>query len=178
MPRFTRRLVREMSNGRWERRVGIWPREFGFGFAVLEGTDRLLDFGTKYMPRGYVNDDVVARVGELLAEYAPAHLVLEDVNASGCRRRPRVRDLLLHLARYAHPGCLVAVASEAEVRKHILGRTGGNKHNIADALTARFPEIECRLPRKRRKWAKEAECMAMFDAVALVVTSKIRPPPE
>src|SRR5213593_4712960 len=80
--------------------LALDPTSRGLGFAVLEGPVRLIDWGTKDAGRA---DSILAlrHLGGLLDHYRPDRLVVEDVSASGTRRRERVRDMIGSIQRIA-----------------------------------------------------------------------------
>src|ERR1700722_8116830 len=70
--------------------LAITPSYRGFGFAVLEGQDTLVDWGVRNV-QGDKNAHSLARVDELIAQYQPVVLVLQDVENS--RRHSRIKAL-------------------------------------------------------------------------------------
>ena len=63
--------------------IAIDPTSRGFGFAVLEGPRRLVDWGTKYAAKENRNTRCVSVVGSLMRAYAPDMLVLEAASPDG-----------------------------------------------------------------------------------------------
>src|SRR5215510_1841358 len=72
------------------------PTTKGFGYAVLETPFRLVDWGLAHIS-GEKESGAVARFEELLDQFRPDIVILEDAAASGSRRRPRVQKLLAKL---------------------------------------------------------------------------------
>src|SRR5882757_3467016 len=73
--------------------LAIAPSARGFGFAVLEGPDTLVDWGVKTVKRENKNAQSVKKVEELIVLYQPKMLILEDAEARDSRRSPRIRKL-------------------------------------------------------------------------------------
>src|SRR5215467_1326711 len=69
------------------------PTTKGFGYAILETPFRLVDWGLAHVS-GEKESGAIARVEELLDQYRPDIVILEDPSAPGSRRRPRVQKLL------------------------------------------------------------------------------------
>jgi Holliday junction resolvasome RuvABC endonuclease subunit len=73
--------------------LAIDPATRGFGFAVLEGPNRLIDWGVKE-----TKTDKKRRTLKLIAElidwYRPGIIVLEDISAQQSRRCNRVESLI------------------------------------------------------------------------------------
>jgi hypothetical protein len=54
-----------------------------------------------------------------------------------------------------------------EIREPFRGLQGKTKYEIAGILTAIFPDLLWRLPRKRKTYESEHPAMSIFDAVAI-----------
>src|SRR5580700_4618729 len=75
-----------------DRALGIAPSSRGFGFAVMENGDTLVDWGVRSVT-GNKNADALKKAEAMIALYKPTVLVLEDASAKGSRRSRRVRNL-------------------------------------------------------------------------------------
>ena len=64
----------------------------------------------------------------------------------------------------------VAIVTRPEIRERF-GHVGKTKWKIAKALVGRYPELEWKLPPKRKPWQSEDERMNIFDALSLAVTA-------
>jgi hypothetical protein len=147
-----------------KRFLAIDPTSKGFGFAVLEGPDTLVDWGVKHATG---NRECLQQAVALIGRYQPEVLVVERTDAAGCLRRLRARQLI---------GDLLALARERELRARRISRQTvlryfvksgfATKRQIAVALSIRFPELEPYLPPERKPWMSEDERMGIFDAVA------------
>lgn len=155
-----------------EKRVlALDPATRGCGFAVLEGPERLVDWGVK--GNDYRDERQLLRVvGKLLDDYAPDAVVLEDCTAASCRRRARARRLIRAISRVAiERRIAVRMFSRDHVRSIFSEETEATKYTIATTLATRFPELTLRLPPRRRLWMSEDYRMSIFDAAALGMTS-------
>ena len=63
----------------------------GFGYCVMEN-QVILECGNKEV-EGNKNSQSVFKIEKLLKQFLPSVLVLQDVNAAGCRRAPRIKAL-------------------------------------------------------------------------------------
>lgn len=152
-----------------KRILAIDPTPRGFGYVVFEGSERLVDWGTRNV-RAQKNRESIRAVSELLNLYRPQLLVLEDVNARRSRRRKRVCDLLAALELHGRErGLTVRRISSYRVKQIFLARGIRNKHQVARFIAARFPELERYLPPERKPWMSEDPKTAIFDAAALVL---------
>src|SRR5438093_245495 len=80
--------------------LAIDPSTRGFGFAVLEGPNRLIDWGVKETKTDK-NKRSLKLISELIEQYEPSVLVLEDYVGKGSRRCRRVAELLDGISRLA-----------------------------------------------------------------------------
>ena len=147
----------------------------GFGYAVTEGDNALVDYGHKVFSSDK-SIRTLAHVVKLIVRNVPEMLVLSDANAKGVRRAPRIRELHRNTVALARRHKLTVVkVSAKELRVALLGTEKGTKHEMAESLAARFPEeLASRLPPKRRAWESEDARMDIFAAVGLAVAGKGR----
>jgi len=151
--------------------LAIDPTSKGFGFAVLEGTDRLVDWGTRTC-QGDKEAACMKAVMELCDWYGPDVLMLEDCTARGSRRRARVRALLRRIAALAMKANVrVRFIPWSRVYPALIPEKAPTKDENARAVAARFPELARQLPPVRRPWMSEDERMAIFDATALALAA-------
>jgi len=149
--------------------LAIAPTARGFGYSVMEN-NAMLECGYKGV-RGNKNDKSVFKIEKLMRQFLPSVLVLQDVNAKGCHRAPRIKTLhrqVLGLA--AKQKCRVTLFSGIKLRITLLGDVKGTKHEMAELLARKYPvELADKLPPKRRPWENEDGRMDMFDAVGLAM---------
>jgi len=162
-------------NSPHSRILAISPSTRGFGYAVLETADTLVDWGVKSV-KGDKNAQCLAKVEELIAHYSPGVLVLPDVTVINTRRASRIRllgDQIIALASMYN--LRVPVFSAEQVKKTFFADCEGTKYGIAEILAKRFPEeLGFRLPPKRRPWMSEDYRMDIFDAVALALVYRLK----
>jgi hypothetical protein len=150
-----------------KRILAVDPNYRGFGYVIFEGPDRLIDWGVRHV-LGDKNNDCLRVVSQLIGLYHPDILVLEDVDAKGCWKRPRARELLKTLeSRGTARGLTVRRIARERVRRAFLVRGITNKSQMARSIAARFPELVPYLPPGRKSWMSEDLKLAIFDAVAM-----------
>lgn len=156
--------------------LAIAPSTRGFGFAVLEGQEPLVDWGVKAV-HGDKNQQCLVKLTELIAHYRPEVLVLEDVANTESRRSARIKALgrrLLTLA--ARLEVRVAVLSRQQIKRVLFADGEGTRYELAELLARRFPvELGPRLPPKRKPWKSEDARMDLFAAVALALAFRAQP---
>jgi hypothetical protein len=144
--------------------LGIDPTKRGLAFVFFED-GRLLDWGSR---RGGGNE-IAAFEGIL--NLCPADvIVLEDPDADGSERRPRMRKLLQSLTRAAEAReLLVRKISRLDVRRSWSARGVTRKHAVAKAIAEDFPVLEPLVPRPRKFYMDEEARVQVFDAASLVL---------
>ena len=153
------------------RTLAIDPSNKGFGFAVLEGTERLLDWGVAQV-WSQNDQEFLTRLEGLVDKYRPQLLVVEHPMDS--RRGPRAQRWLREARAYAESRSIrTAHVSRVQVRREFES-SGVTKFEIAVALSRLFPELAERLPQKRTLWTSEDERMNIFDAVSFGLTALIK----
>jgi len=150
--------------------LDLHPRSFGY--VVVEGPTRLLDWGVcSHRQKGVVSDALVRKTLRLLIDlWRPAALVLKNP--------PRVMQKPNHRRK----GILERI--ETEARKHRIpvrilednpvGSRGERltKYEIARRVAERFPVLRRALPPKRQIWESEHYRMSIFDAAALLFSQR------
>lgn len=155
--------------------LAIAPSTRGFGYAVLEARDTLVDWGGR-VASGDKNTQSLAKAEALILQFKPRVLVLEDAAIKESRRSLRVRKLIermVVLARRRKVG--VKLLSRKAIARVFFADGCGTKHDIAKVVGERFPdELELRVPPKRRSWESETRRMDFFEAVALGLAYLLR----
>lgn len=146
--------------------LAIDPSTRGFGFAVLEGPNRLIDWGVKETKTDKKRRSLKL-VEDLLEHYQPSVIVVEDYEGKGSCRCQRVGELINDISKLAARR-KIRVRSFARAKvKQVFSESGAsNKYEIAQAIAKRFPELAPRLPRVRKPWMSEDYRMSIFDAAA------------
>jgi len=156
------------NNSKFIRVLGIAPSSRGFGFALMEGKNVLVDWGVKAV-KGDKNERSLSGVADLIAHYEPNVIALEDTRSRESRRGSRVRTLVEEIVGLGKGENIeVKLFSRKELTLGTFPRGEMTKQALAESLAVRFPqELGFRLPRKRRAWMSEDYRMDIFDAVAL-----------
>ena len=158
-----------MSKSQRLRVVGIQPSTRGFGFAVLEGPERLVDWGLREVAKPK-HARCLREIGAMVARFRPDAVVFEDERARGCRRCSRVRALLHDVRSLAKRRKLKAPRVSRAVVRSVFAPGGKiTKHGIAIEVANRFPQLLRHLPAARKPWMSEDQRMSIFDAVAFAL---------
>jgi hypothetical protein len=149
------------------RTLAIDPTTSGFGFVVLEGSERLVDWGLGRLERP---DDSLfeKRIEKLLDRVAPQVLVLEDMEDSRRGERAIAWARLAQMCATKR-GIKVERISRAEVSERFAS-SGKSRWEVGLAISCFFPELAPSLPKKRRIWESEDRRMTIFTAASFALT--------
>lgn len=150
------------------RTLAVDPTTSGFGFAALEGSENLVDWGLAHMAV-QTETSYRARIEKLLDRVRPQLLVIEDMK--GSRRSDRAMRRAQIAARTARTrGIEVTRVTRAQVSENFAA-SGTTRWEVAVAVSRRFPELAPSLPKKRRIWETEDRRMAIFVALSFALTA-------
>lgn len=150
--------------------LAIYTTTHGFGFVVLEGPNRMIDWGTKDARRDK-NRVVLAKAAELMSWYQPDLLVLEHALGPESRRNDRIRQLhgqLVELAK-AHKTAVRQFA-RSEIRTAFASREAVTRYEIAEAISRELLDLAPWLPPPKKIWMSEDPRLSIFDAASLAIT--------
>jgi hypothetical protein len=150
--------------------LAVDPFSRGVGFAVLEGAERLIDWGIRTTGRAD-NAKSTRVIDKLIDRFRPDVLVLEDWDSAGSRRCARVQTLLDRIATEKGKRVLVRLITRRHIRAIGPLPLTSTKYGRARFLADRFPELQPFLPPFRKLWMPEDDRMAIFDAVSFAVAS-------
>lgn len=150
--------------------LAVSPSTRGFGFAVIEEPNELIDWGVKETKQDK-NAQCRTLVGKLIDYYQPDVFVVEEWKAKDTQRRARIRALLEELSKLAAVKKVQTRSiSRAAVRKVFSPSEAFTKQQIAITIASHFPELERQLPPNRKPWMPEDYRMSIFDAVSLALS--------
>jgi len=149
----------------------------GFGFVVMEGTKRLIDWGVS-QSRKCPASRIAHRAQKLMERYHPQVIVVEDI-LKNRRRSAKCRDAQLAIKTLARSKRVrYRRVSSKEIRKTFAAGKRISKDDIAEAIAERYPELGSRLPPRRKAWKGERPRMAIFMAAACAITYYARKVPK
>ncbi len=144
--------------------LGIDPTSRGLAYVFFED-GKLLDWGTR---RIQGND--LGALSRILALCPAEVLVIEDGNAPGCLRRPRIKRVLAALKKCAlAAGIEVRTVARQDVFHAWSARGCRSKDDIASAIARGLPVLQMILPRARGKYRSEDARIRIFDAASRVL---------
>ena len=147
--------------------LSLAPTSRGLGFAVMEGPQRLIDWGVK-STKAKENAQCIARAKELIRHYQPDVIVLED--CQGSRRGARVQQLIRSILRLSKEKKIPARCfSRRKIQQSFPTADATTKREIAFAIVEQLPELAPQFPPRRQPWMTEDHRMTIFDAVSLTL---------
>ncbi|MDD5657220.1 MAG: crossover junction endodeoxyribonuclease RuvC [Elusimicrobia bacterium] len=165
-----------------QRILAINPSSKGFGYAVLEDHLFLVDWGIvvcnrrrkKPVSRRQKNQAAcIDRAKELIEEYHPTKIVIEDCRHDSSHRCHDVQVFLSHILFAARKKNVPVQFVAPKTVHHAFARFGArNKEQIAEVVSEQFPEL-LPLPKHRDPWMSETYRMGIFDAVALCLSAML-----
>jgi hypothetical protein len=148
--------------------LSLDPTSGGFCYAVLQGPETLLDWGSRELP-SRAPEALRQRIGKITERYHPTLIVIEDTAQS--RRGEWARESAAAVEEFSREQGIEIVAVSRRQVQEDFAATGKTKYHIAVAISRLFPELEPRLPRKRKAWMSEDERMSIFDAISLALVA-------
>jgi len=154
-----------MTKPLFERVLALDVHPLSFGFVLLEGPERLIDWGVRSFRHGVnaVKVPMGKKLDSLVKEYQPSVLTV----GNGRIGISRQMKMIARLAAAHH--LRVRIVSRDSIRK-AFPQSNRNKHEIAKAIGDQCPDLMPYLPAKRKPWQSEKYGMSVFEAAALGLT--------
>lgn len=150
--------------------LSIDPANRGFGFTIMEGKEKIIDWGVKEV-RGNAINGYINKVIELIDLYQPDIIVVEDSVHKDSRRCQRVKELIKRIIGLAKEKWIKTYSySRSDIRKAFSQLGVSTKYKIAQAISKQFPGLSPRLPPYRKCFMPEDYRMAIFDAISFALT--------
>jgi len=142
--------------------LGVFPSTNGVGFALFEGPDFIVDWGTVGVRPESRLSTCSTWIGRMLRQYKP------DVLVHRAMGEDTVLQRLLQLS-VENEIPTVGISRE-EVRRAFSASKEASRHTIAAAIVLRFPHLSSFDPDRRKLWKGEDRRMGIFNAAALGLT--------
>ena len=150
--------------------LAVYPSPWGLGFAVFSGPWLPLDWGVKFIV-GDKKPQSLLKARELIDDYRPDVLVVEDYRAKGSKRGNRAREIIAGIEQLAAKRRIKTRRYSRAMRRECFSQFDAwTKHEIAEAIGESLPEFKTFVPPVRKIWLPEHYNMNIMDAVALVFT--------
>ncbi len=147
--------------------LAIDVRSQKFGWAVLEGSERLIDWGMKSLSYGDW-DDLNGSLKRLIERFDPDLLVVKRYRSHGSNKARQAVEVLVEHALKNEVG--FRRVSRKDVQEQFRGVEPFTKYEVALAVSRVFPELSDRLPRIKKTWRREDDRISIFEAVAIATT--------
>jgi len=108
------------------------------------------------------------RLVVLLKSFSPSAIVVKKERWDRAQVSTHIKSLVEVMTRVAATHSIpIKLIGDINVRQTFRNMECETRDEIAAALARIFPELQWRLPPKRRAWQSEHPRMSMFDAIAL-----------
>jgi len=138
--------------------MAIDLRRSRFGYAVLDGSNTVLEWGSgEIWADGKKRGDFKnTRLRSALRVSSPATVVVRKSQYRGSLDSPLKDRLLQQIKRDADGYSIpVVMISQAEIRRAFHLPKRASKYKIASVIAQRFPEVRLKLPVERKAWEPE-----------------------
>lgn len=146
--------------------ISIFINSLGFGFAVIDQKGELFDYGVITIRQKKTNK-CLNRICQIIAYFEPQILLLENPEVTKSRR---IKTLITNVSKFAENQYKVFKYSKEQIRNTFELFGAKNKFEISRKISEIYPELNTKLPEKRRLWDGEAYYQGIFDAMSLVFT--------
>lgn len=151
--------------------VAVFPNVRGFAFVLFEGPFALADWGIIRVRSAEKNRECIRRASQLLGQYRPTILVLQDMSERGTARSRRIRELNEALEVLAETQDIrTCFYSRDHVRQNAFEQGVVSRQAMAERIARHIPMLERFVPPVRKRWMTEDPRMALFEAVGLALT--------
>lgn len=151
--------------------LAIYATSKGFAFVLFHGPTIPFDWGLRGIRNPSRNRKCLEAVADLINQFQPLSIILEDTSEPDSRRTARIRRLyqtIVHLA--AANAIDVHRIGKGAIKKAFASVGASTKFEIAQAIAIQIPAFAPRLPRARKPWMNQDERQCLFDAAALAIT--------
>lgn len=148
--------------------LSIYPNNRGFGYALMEDPQKLLDYGIVTI-RPLCNGRILKRIEKLLDYYKPTLVVTQDYKCTHARYGKRNKALIEAIVELAQRKNLdIHSYTRIQIRDVFEQFEARTKHEISRKIAEWLPEVAYRTPKLRKLWYPEDYNMVLFDALSLI----------
>ena len=150
--------------------LAIHPTARGFGFAVFEEPQSLVDWGSTTV-RLNKNTSCLKKICSLINFYSPDVVIVEDCEDPGFRKSKSAKKLIQHILSEGQKRNIQTSKYSRSTIKGVFSQFHvTTRFQIAKKIVEWLPSLQARLPPERKPWMSEDYRMGIFDAVALALT--------
>jgi hypothetical protein len=148
--------------------LSLYINTRGFAFVVFDGHFSPFDWGIREMRGSRKRKGCLTRVTQIVDQYAPDVLVIQNTSEHGTQRAPWITALNASIAAFAKDSDIPVFAYSRDQVRAAFERHGcPNKHRLAELIAKHIPALERYVPPPRKPWMSEDRRMGLFDAAAL-----------
>jgi Holliday junction resolvasome RuvABC endonuclease subunit len=161
--------------------LGIFPSTEGFGWIVFDGPLSPVRWSvsaiaTTRRKAHEKNARCLERIEEIVKQWTPPVIVLEQFEGGRTRRAERIKKLCRSVvALAAVNGIEVKIISRKQIESCFTSAPARTRYQVATIVASYIKEIAVRLPEKRKFWKSENSEMALFNAAVLLIVHYANP---
>lgn len=148
----------------------VYPTTRGFAFVLFQSLLSPYDWGVRSVRHRDKNTHSLRAISDLIKQYRPDVVVIEDTSSKGSRRSSRIRRLYRSISAFAEgEGIEVYGYDRDAIRVCFAQYEARSKYEIAKVIALHIEEFSHRLPPKRKIWQAEDGRQSLFDAASLAL---------
>lgn len=150
--------------------LSVYPTYRGFGYVVFEGATNPIDWSTVTISErnNYLS---IKKIKSLIKYYQPDVLVTGDYTEHKSRRSSHILSLTESIRKFEKEESLRVKTFTSSDISNVFEPFGAfTKYDRTQVIAKFLPMFEFYKPPKRKPWMSEDSRMAIFDAIALVIT--------
>ncbi len=146
-----------------QRVLAIHATSRGFGYAVMENDETLLDWGVIELHKNYSRSSVMSSLAKLQERYRPTVIVVKAMSDISDKRKRALK----FLKSLTNTKMAVHLAEVSNYRLSKAFPDAKNKYDRAKEICSKFSFLLSSLPDRRLFYQSENYRMAYFDAISL-----------
>ncbi len=151
--------------------LAVHPNVRGIAYTAFDGPLAPVGWGIKRITGSDKNLKSVEAVQQLVEQFQPDILVLEDCSGPGSRKSDRVRRLHRLILNYAEGESIETHAYARHAIRECFKAVGAKtRFEIAAAIAAMVHVFSNKMPKAKKIWMSEDNRLKLFDAASLVMT--------
>lgn len=152
--------------------LSIYLSVRGFAYILSEGPQNPVDWAVPEARGPEKNAKCLRAIEALVKRYRPDVLILENTSHKSSWRSLRVQKLNADICVFAQEyGIPVITVSREEIREAFMPYDAETKDEIAEVIAERISVLSLYLPPQRKAWMSIHTRMALFDAMAQLLTA-------
>ena len=152
----------------------IRPQRFAFALLETPLPPKLVEWGIRANGVAGRDTDRYARLHSLLKYFAPNVIAIAGPSKAAAVLNSDLQSVIEGVQTTLP--CSVVMLKRNDVRRVLAARDAHTRYASALLICEYFPELQRKLPAKRKPWQSERKNLIIFDAMATALTLLFRDP--